>query len=55
MTPPIFNYGGWNVTEIGFQCSNYQFVWNSNGGKVWVKVKRMFPAGGLDPEPKIRS
>ena len=26
-----------------------------NGGKVWVKVKQMFPAGGLDPEPKIRS
>ena len=21
---------------------------NSNGGKVWVKVKQMFPAGGLD-------
>ena len=26
-----------------------------NGGQVWVRVKRMFPAGGLDPENlKIR-
>ena len=23
--------------------------------KVWVKVKRMFPEGGIDPEPKSRS
>ena len=23
----------------------------TNGGKLWVKVKQMFPAGGLDPEP----
>ena len=55
MSPPIFNNGGWNVTEIGFSCSDYQVVGNSNGGKVWVKVKQMCPAGDLDPEPKFRS
>ena len=40
--------------QFGYSAQNNQFVWNSNVDTVCVMVKRMFPAGDLDSESKIR-